>query len=418
MKPLRNQSLNSPHYRRKIRFTRLGAHFLFVGCFALFGGALRGFNLLLVIAGVLVGALLMQWRWSRSSLVALSIQRRLPEEVFAGQSFKIKYKIRNHSQWMTLWMLRVTDLVSSSNEIGLLDVKATQERIRRGTEASCEVERVARARGLWNFGPIAVSSSFPLDLMTCQIVNEQPETLTVYPKLVKLRRGWQRVLLSDQGGVAKTSQQSGRSEGEFFALRQWQHGDILRWIHWRSTARMNEPVVCQYDQPRRYDLCLLVDAYLPEGSDDESVEAAISFVATVALQLGASGSNRMVVAVAGAEAAAAPAGGTIEDQRRLLRVLAVSKPTARPVIVEALEKAKAVTGRFRNVLVVSPRSQDAAIAAMDDDTYQTIEPFQRRDSLKWINITESEHQLFDFRGKSKPNLEKSRLSPVLKATRG
>ena len=51
-----------PRYNN--RLTRLGFHFLFLGSFAIFGGAVRGFNLLLVLAAVLIGALLIQWRWS------------------------------------------------------------------------------------------------------------------------------------------------------------------------------------------------------------------------------------------------------------------------------------------------------------------------------------------------------------------
>ena len=42
--------------RFRYQLTRLGLHFVFVAAFTMIGGALRGFNLLLVLAGLLVGA--------------------------------------------------------------------------------------------------------------------------------------------------------------------------------------------------------------------------------------------------------------------------------------------------------------------------------------------------------------------------
>ena len=50
------------------------------------GGALRGFNLLLVLAGLLVGTLVMQWRWSRRSVESIGVRRRLSPEAFAGDA--------------------------------------------------------------------------------------------------------------------------------------------------------------------------------------------------------------------------------------------------------------------------------------------------------------------------------------------
>ena len=97
--------------RRSHRLTRLGFHFLFVGAFAMLGGALRGFNLLLVLAGLLVGALIVQWRWSRRSVESVSVQRRLPPEAFADKPFRVRYRFQNHNWFMPAWMMRVEDVI-------------------------------------------------------------------------------------------------------------------------------------------------------------------------------------------------------------------------------------------------------------------------------------------------------------------
>jgi len=55
--------------------SRLGWHFAFVGTFAMVGGAIRGFNLPLVLAGLIVGALLMHWRLGRRTIEAIECRR-------------------------------------------------------------------------------------------------------------------------------------------------------------------------------------------------------------------------------------------------------------------------------------------------------------------------------------------------------
>ncbi|TWU42958.1 hypothetical protein Q31b_19920 [Novipirellula aureliae] len=375
----------------------------------MFGGALRGFNLLLVIAGILVGAVLMQWRWSRAASIRLSITRKLPSELFAGEPFRVEYTVGNHDRWLTFSMLRLEDRAvavgkgqtnatvteHSDQRLTLLHSHLSIGKLRRMETQTHSYPFSPLGRGEWAFGPMAVTTTFPLDLMVCHVGNRERETILVYPRLVPLRRGWQHVLARQRGGSHSATHRGGRGEGVFFGLREWRNGDKLRWIHWRTTARMNEPVVCQYDRPRRYDLCLLLDAYWEsEAEDDSNVETAISVVATMIMQLTSENSNRVVLAASGKTFVSALSNGAIKNQKHLLQILAKIQPSDSPRLIDAMEDA-AKRGKIRNIVVVSPRAQEAAFESIGPASREQLHRWISHGMLRWINVSDQETRIVE-----------------------
>lgn len=390
---LRNESLNSPYYTRKVRLTRLGLHFLFVSTFAMLGGALRGFNLLLVVAGLLVGALFIQWRWSRGAVMALSLRRRLPSEAYVGKPFAVDFEVTNHSRWMTLWLLRVEDRVEShsfsSGRQADGDTRiVTLRQIGPGSSESCTTYGVPQNRGTLTLGPLRVVSSFPLDLLTARVVNTEPATLDVYPKLLTLNRGWQRVVSGRNDGVSGSTDRTGPNEGEFYGLRPYRDGDTLRKIHWRTSARLDHPVVAQYEQSRRYELCLMVDAFLESSSAaNDLVEQAISATATIALQLAGNNASRIVVAAAGDEAMATLASGSPDNKRKVLSLLSRVKLSQSPDLLGAFEQSASLSGRAQDVVMLSPRSMQEAIQGVDPKLRKRLDDSVRRGRLRWLDLS-------------------------------
>ena len=64
-------------------------------------------------------------------------------------------------------------------------------------------------------------------------------------------------------GDQRRHPQRGVSEGDYYGLRPWQSGDSMRWIHWRTTAKMGRPTVLQFERQRNRDVALLLDPWLP-----------------------------------------------------------------------------------------------------------------------------------------------------------
>lgn len=386
--------------------TRLGWHFAFVGTFAMVGGAIRGFNLPLVLAGLVIGALLVHWRLGRRTMEAIECRRRLPDEAFVGQPFPVRFLVTNHSRWMPAWLIRIDDRIdSSSGDRDQASAKGSQflsmPRWREAVSAlaSCGVGTVAPGRtvvasydctaskrGRYRFGPSLVSTGVPLGLLLVQQADDDPQSICVYPELLTLRRDWRRRLQSRSGGMATTARRSGASDGDFFGLRSWQAGDSRRWIHWRTTARIGEPAVRQFEQQHRFDLCILVDAFLPaEGLNSsssnaaDSLELAISTAATLLTHIVPTPANRVALAVAGKVNAVVAGGGSRGQLATMLQILAEAIPSAEPDLVASVDNVFRSLGKPQDLVVVSPRELPKAAEKIG-------KLLSGRCSLRWYSV--------------------------------
>ncbi|NNE01141.1 MAG: DUF58 domain-containing protein [Pirellulaceae bacterium] len=398
--------------RYRHRFTRLGVHFVFVATFAMVGGSIRGFNLLLVLAGFLVAALIVQWRTSRRAIESIVIARRLPDEAFAETPFRIRYQIRNRGRWLSVWMARVDDVVQWVNESssGTTAVGGSVTHplacgvgvVAAGSVSWAHCECVMAKRGRYRFGPVRLSTSFPFALLTASSVSDRKRSdlaseIFVYPRLLNLRPAWRQQLLNQHGGMAMTARRSGANEGEFFGLRQWQSGDSPRWIHWRTTARIGDLAVRQFEQERHVDLCLLVDAYCPSmrsRQGHQAVELAISLAATLAMRLSLSPTSRVSLVVAGDVIEAVASGRSSPSRHRMLQMLSGLQASSTPELVTATEQAFSVSAGQQDLIVISTRSMDDAISSQhrntdshsSGDLESQLAAWRRRRSMRWIDV--------------------------------
>ncbi len=350
------------------------------------GGALRGFNLLLVLAGLLVGALIMQWRWSRRSIDAMGVQRRLPTEAFAGRPFRVRYRLHNRSRFMPVWMIRAEDRIQSVDRN--LEAKAVCGAgvVAAGRTVVMSCECLVLRRGRYRFGPMQLITTFPFSLFTSQKTVESRVEFLVYPKILSLSGRWRQRLRSRTGGVATTARRNGPVEGDFFGLREWQTGDSPKWIHWRTSARINDLAVRQFEQQRRFDTCVLVDAFSSGAADRDATEAAISLAATFLVHLVGSPSNQVVLAIAGKTSDVVVGGGSVHGKRRMLGLLADAVSGPAPRLAEAAGKAMRMVGYTQEMVIISPRSM-RSVKSEDPDFLKAVSPWIRRGSLRWIDVS-------------------------------
>lgn len=85
-----------------------------------------------------------------------------------------------------------------------------------------------------------------------------------------------------QGGVALSS--SIGEASEFHGLRDYQPGDPLRHIHWRSWARTGKPVVKKYEDEYFVRHAMILDTYAHNASATQ-FEEAVSVAASLALNV-------------------------------------------------------------------------------------------------------------------------------------
>ncbi len=355
----------------------------------MFGGAYRTSNLLLILAGLIFGALVMQWRWSRKSAECVGIRRRFPREAFAGQPFRVRYRFTNASRLLAIWTLRVEDEIESLTGDAKSVAVSGLGRLNPEQTLISYCDCLFTKRGRYRFGPIALMTTFPFSLFSSRQYSEATAELHVFPSLLKLRSRWQTRLANRSGGESTTARQSGSVEGDFFGLREWQTGDSRKWIHWRTTARLDEPAVRQFEQQRRFDTCIVVDAFCDEPDADDRVELAISLAATFLTHLSSSPSNRMMLACAGTKSTAVTGGGSAAGKRRMLELLSELEHSPEPDLLTAITKATKLVGRGQDLLVISPRSIEEATAQRDALT-RSFAPWMQSGSFRWINVSSRE----------------------------
>lgn len=431
------------------KLTRLGVQVLLIGIFGILGGSINGLNLLIVVASLVLAALVAQWRVSRSTIDALRIDRRMPAEAFAGKPVRIRYQVNNENRLMPLWLVRLEDglerlrfrsekadaLAASSRrswvggrragssrshprpsnrkQLAAAKLAASKnaelepyQRISTGvgllmpgqtTSAFLDVTAFHRGRyrlGRWHVSTLA---PFALSMAYRDSIREQ-DYMDVYPRLLRLQRSWRRLLPSRIGNASSTSQRQGPSDDVFFGLREYQYGDSPRMIHWRTSARMNEPVVRQFEQQRQYDLCLLVDAWSEEDPSESftdliennmMAERAISLAASVLVELSHGNQNRVLLVVAGREFEVISSGSSPQGLRRMLQALARVQVNPQVQISDAMLQASAVAKRLPDIVVMSPRSQTRAIAS-DAATSNAIKRWKTRSQLVWVNVAQKD----------------------------
>jgi uncharacterized protein (DUF58 family) len=138
-------------------------------------------------------------------------------------------------------------------------------------------------RGYLHFSATYLGSPDPSGLFRSFSVNPNPDSLLVLPKrypVPKLDLNGRRHY--HPGGVALASA-IGETH-EFHGLRDYQPGDPLRHIHWRSWARSTKPVVKKYEDEFFVRHALLLDTYT-QNVGSLQFEEAVSTAASLAWEI-------------------------------------------------------------------------------------------------------------------------------------
>lgn len=136
-------------------------------------------------------------------------------------------------------------------------------------------------RGVLAVGPVSVLRGDPLGLFERTHDRRQAVDLFVHPRTTSLD-GLSLGHLRDLEGLPV--QQLERDDVSFHALREYQPGDDLRHVHWKSTARTGDVMVRQYEQTRRSHFVVGLSTHPDEYSDPEEFELAISVAGSVGLR--------------------------------------------------------------------------------------------------------------------------------------
>ncbi|MHC4180332.1 MAG: DUF58 domain-containing protein, partial [Planctomycetota bacterium] len=330
--------------QRRTTICREGWYYLLVLGMVFVGAMARDVNLLLLLAGMLAGPVIFSWRAVVLTLRGLQVQRKVPQTICAGDLLVTSINLTNTRRKVGSWAVVIEEQIRRESDHGrqkpirpaMLVPHVPAGQSRKGVYRGRLTQR-----GRYRLGPLRLSSRFPFGLLSRTITLGQTDTLTVFPRLGRLTRRW---VARHQESIAGTNRRERRhgTEGDFYGVRQWRTGDSRRWIHWRSSARLGDLAVCQFEQPRNRDLAVLVDLWQPERPGPqhrENVELAVSFVATVVTDLCRKGSSNLLLGTTGSPPQCIGGPASVALLQDVMERLAVVEARSEDRLPELLELA-------------------------------------------------------------------------------
>lgn len=392
-----------PKRQKEIRITTEGYIYLTILAFISVGAVLRNVNLLILMAGMMFAPLLINWRIGVHWLKSLSAERRLPYRLHARQLVNVQWMVRNQAK-IPAWSLEIRDLImrveKSENEDSELsepssvlssktDSTKTPSLWRRAykrlrphssalDESNVKVDlwqvnggrsevgtfRVSfPERGRYRIGPATLTTRFPFGLLAVQLRMSQEKNFFVAPAIGTLTPTWDQRLRSSVVGSDSVQRRRGLDEDEFYGLRPWRSGDSRKQIHWRTSAKSGNLIVKQHEQPDNRDFALLLDLHLPSDCEKlpatmatNDCETALSFAATVLLQIGTAVQGRIAVGICGRRSVVCSSRNQRELVDQAMRELAVAQPAQHPALANSLIELSQSVSSSTPIYIISTRA--------------------------------------------------------------
>ncbi len=257
-----------PSVRPKRRFWPglEGVFWLMGGLILLTQGWMHGLNLVALIACLLLALYLLNlfWTLARPGVRKLRLHRRVERPVFAKARFTVQLDLENPSGWNQPG-LRIIDQGRSHRHGWFLSL------LRRRTQQSNKYQVTISRRGRYLWPPLVLSTGYPFGLVRQTLTYDEMDETIVLPTLGRLHRGRLRKLLQSQPQPVSSTKRPVRrhpeSQTEFYGLREFRQGDSPRWIHWRTSARIGELMVREFEEPPLENLTVVVEPWLPAPAE-------------------------------------------------------------------------------------------------------------------------------------------------------
>jgi uncharacterized protein (DUF58 family) len=210
----------------------------------------------------------------------LEIRREAPAAFGVGRAAVVRYRWRHRSRRRQLLVVRER----LPDPLGGPETPTRRLAVPPGEGLDERLELVPVRRGTGAGGDLAIRVRGPLGLAWRQATVGLPWQATVYPTVpdAPLRALPLQVLRRREAGL-RTIRRAG--EGRLFeGLREWVPGDDTRIIDWKATARRGKPIARQYEDERRQQVLIVVDAGRLLTAEIDGA-ARLESVVSAALQL-------------------------------------------------------------------------------------------------------------------------------------
>ncbi len=212
------------------------------------------------------------WAWTRLAAGPMELRRRAGRgEHFEGEDVWVTVELERRSHVPT----GPLTLVEQMGELG--EYRTRLRRDGRRLAGEYVLERLPRGRYDVESAEVVIEDPFGLERVAVPL--HAPGAVVVFPRLVALE-----TLFSESGRHAQDGRRLllRRPSGfDLHSVRDYEQGESLRKVHWRSTARRGHLMVKELEDAPRDEVVVLLDCGRacdvgtpPNSSFDEAVRAA------------------------------------------------------------------------------------------------------------------------------------------------
>ncbi len=209
-----------------------------------------------LLATAIVGIALPYWLVSR-----VRIERSGPSRAEEGQTIHFDIRVENRG-FLPRFMVELTDklpfLTERVNAAGEHVLGIVSYAPPRGM-SQFSMPMLCETRGFYKLGPVGLQSSFPLGLAEARVkTNGGVQNLTIYPDVFPI------ISMPLHGAPSQIHRggyllPKGTGAAEFAGLREYRRGDHPRFIHWPTTARLNELMVKEFEPLASASIYVILD---------------------------------------------------------------------------------------------------------------------------------------------------------------
>ncbi|WP_028313287.1 DUF58 domain-containing protein [Desulfatibacillum aliphaticivorans] len=315
--------------------------------------------------------MLFSWVFSKFFSCSIQAERRLPKFGTVGQPFHYAIQLNNQGKrrerglgcmeimqddrlsldqlkkadWPKGLWARLVRLGESSRRSYPRGVVSPVPDMGPGASTEIEASVTPASRGRLGFLDVAIVRPDPFNLINSFKRVSRKQSALILPRRYELPPIHLPSVRKRQPGGFSIAHSVGDSE-EFLSMRDYQPGDPLRRIHWRSWAKTGKPIIKEFQEEFFVRHALVLDTF-PEGRSSRIFEEAVSTAASFASSVQTKESLLDLMFV-GAKAYCFTTGRGMGHESLMLEVLASVTPSeGKPFSVlppAVLQRASALSG--------------------------------------------------------------------------
>ncbi|WP_436795639.1 DUF58 domain-containing protein [Actinospongicola halichondriae] len=291
--------------------------------------------------------------WVSTRAIDVVVARSVrPSRVHVGNPCTVEVQVRNRGR-RTSPVLRLHDPVTGTAGADLLLAPIPLRKV-----AKVAYRLPTTNRGLVTVGPMMVEVTDPFGLTTARNRASGPVEITVLPRIDEIPP-LARTVGPDPDGGAETGS-LGRVGEDFAALRPYVIGDDLRRVHWPSSARTDDDLLVRQDDiPWQGRICVVLDLRR-ENHDVDTIERAVSAVASILRTHLRRGDHVRMVSTTGVDTGYGTGASHLDG---ILEYLAIADRSGRGTMHGALDLAE--RGATGALVVVTGRPSGPDLDAVE-----------------------------------------------------